>query len=357
MSVSVFDHPVLSGWAGDEATRLALSFEADLAAMLRFESALARSQADLGLVPDSAAVRIGQACAGFQPDIAALRASTARDGVVVPGLIDQLRRAVDAPARQYLHMGATSQDVVDTSLMLRLKPLLAGYERQLEALETEVGALADQWGDRPLMAVTRMRAALPFSVGDRLCTWKQGLVAARHRLRGMQDTGLALQFAGPVGTLDKFTDGGGALRAALAERLGLPDPGGPWHVERSRMFHLATTLAQTTQATGKIGIDVALMVQDGIDALALTGGSSSSMPHKVNPVDAELLVALARKSSLNLGAAGLSAVHENERSGISWTLEWLCFPDLLASTGAALGVTARLLRSFRRMGPERPANP
>ena len=342
-----FDHPVLAAWIGDPATEAALSWEAELAAMLRFERALAEAQAELGLIPVEVVGAL-RATEGFAPDLDALRAATARDGVVVPGLVTQLRAAAGEAAR-HLHHGATSQDVIDTALMLRLVGLLHNYENRLGEIDDRLDDLALRWGARPLMAVTRMRDALPITVGDRIATWRAGVASARAQVARVRAEDLALQLAGPVGTLG-FGEDGPRLRAALAERLGLRDPGGSWHTERGRLLRIGGALAACTAALGKLGADLGLMAQDGVGAVVLEGGASSSMTHKVNPVDAELLATLAAHAAAAQGSLAHAALHASERSGLAWTLEWLALPQLLRATGGALRTGARVLDNVREMG-------
>ena len=344
-----FMHPILAAWIGDPETERMLGFEAELAAILRFEGALAEAQAALGLIPNDAVPAIRAALDGFTPDLDALRGATARDGVVVPGLVAQLRPPAGEAGR-YLHYGATSQDVVDTALMLRLAGLLPDYARRLGAIEARLDDLREAWGARPLMAVTRMRDALPITVADRMANWTDGVRAARGQIDRVAVEDTAVQLAGPVGTLHAFGSDGPVLRAALAERLGLRDPGASWHVERGRILRIGAALSACAVALGKIGADVGLMAQDGIGAVRLRGGGSSSMPHKVNPVDAELLVALATHAGASHGALVQAGVHACERSGAAWALEWLSLPALLRATGGAIRATERLLDAVIEMG-------
>lgn len=350
MTAAMFDHPVLSGWAGDVLTSNALSFNSDLAAMLRFEGVLAEVQAAHGLIPADCAARIVEVCATFQPDLHKLREATLRDGVVVPGLIADLRMAVGEKAAGYLHYGATSQDVIDTSLMLRLKPLLADFGDRLAAISAMMLTLEQRGGATPIMAYTRMRAALPSTATARVQNWRVGLDLAAQQVEAVQANTLAVQYGGPIGTLDKLGAKAGCVRASLADMLDLSDPGRSWHVERSRILTIAAGLTQTTQALGKIGLDIGLMAQDGVEQITLDGGRSSSMPHKVNPVDAELLVALARHNATLLGGIGQAGLHEYERSGGAWTQEWLTLPQMLGATGAALNATVRLLGKIHQLG-------
>ena len=202
MTAVLFDHPVLSAWCGDPATTLAFGLEAELAAILRFETELAAAQADCGVIPQAAADEIAAACRAFRADVQSLGKATGRDGVLIPGLLADLRGTMTPSAAEYLHYGATSQDAIDTGLILRLAPLLGGFSDRLRDIETGLGDLRAAWGDRPLMAVTRMRDALPFRVSDRVTVWLAGVARARTALDELRDTGLAVQLGGPVGTLD-----------------------------------------------------------------------------------------------------------------------------------------------------------
>ena len=345
-----FDHPVLSAWMGDAALDRAMGLKAELAAMLRFWTALADAQAERGVVPPEAAAAVARAAAGFAPDLNALREGARRDGVVVPALLAQMRAAVGPPHAEHLHRGATSQDVVDTALVLRAAAALDLMEERLDGLLGALGALDAHWGTAPLTAVTRMRAALPVAVSDRIALWRGPVARHREAMEGLRREALALQLAGPVGTLGGMGTEGPAVRAALASRLGLRDPGGPWHVDRAPLDALAGWLAGLSVGLGKMGLDLALMAQDGVGAARLAGGGSSSMPHKVNPVDAELLVALARHAAVLEGGWRQAGLHEAERSGAAWTLEWLVLPPLLTGTGAALLAAGRLLASVEALG-------
>src|SRR5260370_15609551 len=160
MTVSAFDSPILSPLLGDAEVAACFSVEADIRAMLAFESALARAEASVGLVPSAAAAAIATACEEFSPAIADLAEGAAKDGVVVPVLVKLLRTKVGAPHDVHVHRGATSQDVIDTSLVLRLKPALAVFETRLRALIEALGALEASQGAVALMGRTRVQRAL-----------------------------------------------------------------------------------------------------------------------------------------------------------------------------------------------------
>jgi 3-carboxy-cis,cis-muconate cycloisomerase len=349
MAVSAFDHPFLSGLFGDEEIEALLGADAELAAMLRFEIALAEAEAETGIIPREAASAIAKALPGFKPDMAMLRNGVASDGVVVPELVRQMREAVGAPHADRLHFGATSQDVVDTALVLRLKPVLDVFERRLDELTDRFSQLVERFGKKPLMGRTRMQAAIPITVGDRIRSWRDPLMRHRRRLEALRPSLLTIQFGGAAGTLDKLGGKGKAIRAALAERLGLVDAP-QWQSQRDRMAEFASLVSLLTGSLGKFGQDIALMAQAG-DEIALSGGGgSSAMPHKQNPVAAEILVTLGRFNATQLSGIHHALIHEQERSGSAWSLEWLILPQMIVATGSALRLAAELAGRIDRIG-------
>jgi 3-carboxy-cis,cis-muconate cycloisomerase len=349
MTFSPFDHPYLSGLLGDGEIAALFSAAAELEAMLAFEVALAKAEAAEGIIPQDAALAIAETAHRFSPDIASLRAATARDGVVVPDLVRQLRAAVGEPHGKHVHLGATSQDVIDSGLMLRLARVLPILESRLEALAAGLDGLVADFGDRPLMGRTRMQAAIEITVADRVDTWRSPLARHAGRLKDFTRDGLAVQFGGAAGTLEKLGAKGPSVRAALARELGLADAA-QWHSQRDRIGDLAGLLAATTGSLGKLGQDVALMADRGDEIALAGGGASSAMPHKQNPVGAEVLVTLARFNAAQLGGLAQAAVHEQERSGAAWTLEWLILPQMVAAAGVGLRLAGDLISSVKRLG-------
>ena len=347
MNISAFDHPLLGALLGDEEVAAFLSVDADLAAMLAFEAALAEAQAALGLIPADAARRITEVCARFVPDRENLAAGVARDGVVAPALVAQLRAAIGEPHAKHLHRGATSQDVIDTSLTIRLKSVCDLFDRRLAALIETLRELDRRDGAVPLMGRTRMQRALPITARDKLRAWREPLERHRARLTELKPRLLVAQFGGPVGTRADLDGKGDALAAELARRLGLGDA--PcWHVERDGIGEFASWLSLVAGSLGKIGQDAALMAQNEVGEVRLAGGGgSSAMPHKSNPVLAEALVTLARFSAGLAGTLHQSLVAENERSGAAWTLEWLTLPPLVVATATSLRHASTMCRGLR----------
>jgi 3-carboxy-cis,cis-muconate cycloisomerase len=339
--------PLLAALAGDAEIEALLSDAAHVAAMLRFELALAEAEADAGLISAEAAGAIADGLAGFAPDWDDLAAGMARDGVVVPALVAQMRRAIAAPHAAALHKGATSQDVIDTSLVLQLALVIALFVARLTELLDALERLDSQFGSQPMMAHTRMQQALPYTVAAKLATWAAPLRRHLAALQAVRRTLLVIQLGGPIGDRSSFGTQSDAIALGLARRLDL-GVAEPWQTARDPLIGFAGQLALLTGTLGKIGADVTIMAQNEVGAAALAGGGgSSSMAHKANPVNAEVLVTLARHNAGLVGTLQQAMVHENERSGAAWTLEWLTLPPILITTGASLRIGGLLLAQLR----------
>lgn len=349
MSISVFDHPWLSGLFGDAAMATIFSAEQQMAHMLAFEAAWSRACGKAGLFDaaksETAACAIESATIDFN-DIAA---GMGQDGVPVPRLITQLNALAPAEA---LHKGATSQDVVDTALVMTLREasfLIAG---RLMELETHLKALEMRFGDAPLMGRTRMQAATEITVRDRMLAWRLPLPAHLDRLEALRPRVEKVQIGGASGDRKALGDKAGEVVAEVAKALALAPTDKAWHTMRDGIADYASFLSLVTGSLGKIGQDIALMAQQGIEEIAMSGGGgSSAMPHKQNPVSAELLVTLARFNATQVSAMHHAMIHEQERSGAAWTLEWMVLPQMAMATGRALAVAIDLSQNITRMGP------
>ena len=328
-------------WRDEEISRL-FSAEAEIAAMLDYEAALAKAQAESGLIPSAAASAIEKLRAGFVPDRDKLLSGIKRDGMAVPELVRQLREALPESHRDALHLRSTSQDVIDTALTLRLKPVLALYETRLDHILEAIDRLDSQYGTLVQMGRTRMQRALPVHVSDRLAAWRAPLERHRDRLGAIAPHLLVLQTGGPVGT-DR-----GLWVEALARALGLGVAPESWQTARDNLAEFASWLSLVSGTLGKIGQDVALMAQNEIGEVALAqGGKSSAMPHKQNPVQAEWLVAMARFNATQLSGIHHALIHEQERSGAAWALEWMILPGMIETTAAALAMASDMLGGIR----------
>jgi 3-carboxy-cis,cis-muconate cycloisomerase len=337
-----FFPPILNQLVGDAEIEAFFSDTADLQSMLAFEAALARAEAKFGFIPVEAAHKISEVCADVEFDLEKLALGMEKDGVVVPELIRQLRERIGEPYARYAHFGATSQDAIDTSLLLRLKTVLSILQTRLERLIDVLHLLSANEGLKPLMAHTRMQQALPFTLADKLKTWIAPLQHCRLDVNGITQKSLVIQFGGPIGNRGDFGDLGAAVAQALAEELQLNNAS-PWHTQRWPIVELGSWFSRLSGVLGKIGQDIALMAQNERHEVRLScGGTSSAMPHKSNPVAAEILVSLARFNSGLIGLLHQALVHENERSGAAWTLEWLVLPQMAVAAAAGLRLSSKL---------------
>lgn len=347
--------PEPGGWleavAGDPATAERLSEARRLEDMLRVEAAFARALGAVGRVTPETAEAAARAVETAKIDPAQLARDAREDGMPVPSLSRQLRAGVPATLRDAVHKGLTSQDVMDTALVLALRDILDDFDVRLDRVDAALAQLDDRFGPAPLMARTRMQAALPVTVSDRVALWRKPLAGHRERLDDLRPRLLRLQLGGPVGTRESFHGQGDAIAQHMAQTLGLASSQDAWHTDRSALAELGNWLSMVAGSLGKFGHDVALMSQQGVDAARLKGGgASSAMAHKVNPVGAEILVTLARFTAVQLPGLHLALDHEQERSGMSWTLEWLIIPPMLIATGAALTRARTLVETIDRLG-------
>ena len=353
MSFTPYNAPLLSGLLGDTEIATQFSIKSDLQAMLSFEVALASAQADVGLIPQAHAEEIKKAAVEFEPDMPALQQGVNRDGMAVPEFIRQFRGHCGIQAGGSLHFGSTSQDVIDTSLAIRLVAVNRILKDRLESVLHALDELGSKFGNRNLMARTRMQAALPVPVAHRLLQWRAPVNHHLECMQAIEKRIQVVQLGGPVGDLNKMDGKGAEIRRRLAQFLELGDPEEVWHTDRSRLADYCNWLAGLSGALGKIGMDTALMAQNELNELAFEGaGTSSAMTHKQNPVKAEVLVSASRfAAALNTGMQH-NAVHEQERSGVAWTLEWLVIPQLCVVAGASLRNCNDLLSSITSMGVE-----
>lgn len=346
--------PLLAGLLGDAETEAILSDAAEIRAMLAVEAALARVQGALGLIPAGSAAAIAAAAAGFAPDPATLAPGTARDGIAVPTLVAAFRAGLPEADARWLHWGATSQDIADTALVLRLRALLDLLEARTAAIVTALAGVAALHRDTVMAARTRAQVATPTTFGLRVAGWADPLIRHRERLPALRARALAVSLGGASGTLAAMEGRGLAVMEGLGVELGLSCPDMPWHAARDRVAEVAQWLSTLTGLLAKMGQDLVLLSRSEIaEARAGTGGGSSTMPHKANPVGAEALVALARFAARLSGAFEEGLIHAEERDGAALMLEWLALPPLARAAGAAtrhaLGLAETLIADPARM--------
>jgi 3-carboxy-cis,cis-muconate cycloisomerase len=343
-----------------DAFTQALSDEAFVRAMLDFERALAGAEADAGVIPAQAAQVIATGCTDLNPAPEALAREGKRSGSLAVPLVKALTAHVarqDARAAVFVHYGSTSQDVLDTALVLCLKPCLDDAER---VLATSVSRLADharRHAEVVMLGRTLMQPATPITAGLKIARWAAALHRCRLHLGAARQRALCVQLGGAVGTLDALGSRRGAVRRGVAERLGLGDARA-WHDHRDELLRLMAELAIVTATVGKIARDVALLSQAEIGEMlesppAKGVGGSSAMPHKRNPVGCLQALAAATRAPGAMASLLSGAVGEHERALGGWQAELVTIPELVDAAGSALdaldGISGGLVVNAERM--------
>lgn len=343
MTVSPFDSKMLGTLYSDPEIAPLFSEATAIQTLVDVEVALAKVQGELGIIPRPAAARIREAASSFEPDIHQLAESTGVSGVATTGLVMQLRRAA-GDAGTYVHWGATSQDIIDTGLMLRLQKALTVLERRLNTAMDAVAALAESHRQTVMLGRTRSQQAAPTTFGLKAAGWLNGLIDGHEALDDLRPRLLRVQFGGAVGTLAVFGDKGIAVSNALAKELGLAQSPAPWHSNRTSIVDFASRLALITGSLGKIGQDIVLLSQVEVGELHHnSGGGSSTMPQKSNPILGETLITLARANAGLVGTLFQAQIQEHERGGPGWQLEEMTLPQMVLACGAALRLAEKLL--------------
>ncbi len=331
----------------DRKVAEAFSAETLTAKMCAFERAWSAGLVEIGRVDAADGAAAIAVIDSFVPDFDALAERSDRDGLPLPGLVAQLRQGQPESISKALHSGATSQDVIDTATVLTCRDVLGDFALRAQDCLAQLEVLSQKFGAAQMMGRTRMQAALPMQVSDRLRTWQAPLQNHLAVLPALLQSLSRVQVGGPIGVRNDDTD---AIVAHVAKALNL-EVAPVWHTDRTAFADLGHWLMLLTGTLGKIGMDIALMAQQGVDEVALDGaGGSSAMPHKQNPVRAEALVTLARYVAGQQGILGQAMVHEQERSGTAWALEWMVLPAMFEATGASLNQAQALFSQIKRLG-------
>ena len=318
-------------------------------AMVEVEVALLQALANLELAPLAAADELAEALSSghLVLDLDELGRATGEQGTPVPGLLRALRLQLSDTASANLHKGATSQDVIDTAMMLVSRRALEHTIADLGGAADACADLAQRHRDTIAPGRTLLQQALPVTFGLKAAIWLSGLDGALAELRGVRDHELAVQFGGAVGTLASLGDRGLDVAAGLAQRLDLRMPDMPWHTVRLRPARIAAALGATLGVLGKIGRDVALLAQSEVVEVSEGGGEgrggSSTMPHKRNPVGAIGLLACAERAPGLVATMLAAMIQEHERGAGGWQAEWETMLELLRLTGSGEAIARELL--------------
>lgn len=348
MSVTPFDSPLHARLLSDGELQGVFADTVLLAGMVAYERALARVQGRLGTIPADHAAAIDAALEGYTPDPTALAEGTEAAGMPVPAFVAACRGKIGGEAAQWLHHGATSQDVLDTARILQCARAATILDGRLARLIDDLAALARTHRATVMTARTRWQPAAPTTFGLKVAGWRAPLVRERERLQELAPRAFLLASGGAAGTLAAFGPAALDVEAALANELDLPAPALPWHAQRDGQIELGLWAAQLAGALGKIAQDVMLLAQGEVAELSEGAaddgrGGSSTLPQKRNPVRAESVLALARHAAGLTAPLQLAALHAQERDGAAWAQEWLALPQLVTAAGAALSQMLALI--------------
>ncbi|CAA9489638.1 MAG: 3-carboxy-cis,cis-muconate cycloisomerase [uncultured Rubrobacteraceae bacterium] len=325
-----------------DAFREAVSGRAWLQAMLDAEGALAVAGARAGLIPPEDAETIARLCDAdlFDPGKIGHRGRPAGNPVpaLVRALTEEVSKASEAAAR-HVHRGATSQDITDTAAMLVSRRTLDLILAEVDGIAGACARLAREHRDTPMAGRTLLQQALPTTFGLKAAGWLVSVLDARRRLREVRASGLAVQLGGAAGTLASLGDAGLPVLREFALELGLPEPPLPWHTDRTRVSGIGEALSLLAGVLGKVSHDVVLMAQTEVGEVAEPSGegrgSSSTLPHKRNPILSVTAAANARRVQDLARTLGAAMVQEHERAAGAWHAEWEALSDALALAGGA----------------------
>jgi len=311
--------------------------------MLDFEAGLARAQARVGVIPSEAVGPIEAACDAAHYDFEMLGEAIASAGNSAIPLVKMLGKqiaATDPGAERHVHLGATSQDVMDTGLVLQLRDAVDLIEGDLAALGTALAEQARRYAVTPLAGRTWLQHATPVTLGMKIAGWLGALTRSRERLQQLKPRLLVLQFGGASGTLAALGENALAVAETLADELELELPEQPWHTHRDRLVELAATLGLIAGTLGKVGRDISLLMQteaaEVFEPSAPGKGGSSTMPHKRNPVGAAVLIGAATRVPGLLAILFAAMPQEHERSLGLWHAEWETLPEICCLVSGAL---------------------
>lgn len=311
--------------------------------MLDFEAALARAEARVGLIPPEAVAPIAAACRAELYDFAALAQAIATAGNSAIPLVKALGKRIAAAspeAERFVHLGATSQDAMDSGLVLQLRAAIGLIEGDLATLADALAAQAERHADTPLAGRTWLQQATPVTLGMKLAGVLGAITRHRQRLNELKPRLLCLQFGGASGSLAALGEQAWPVAEALAAELHLHLPEQPWHTQRDRLVEFASLLGLIAGSLGKLGRDLSLLMQteagEVFEPSAPGKGGSSTMPHKRNPVGAAVLIGAATRAPGLVATMFAAMPQEHERSLGLWHAEWETLPELCCLVSGAL---------------------
>lgn len=339
MPISMLESSIFKDMFGTAAMRAVFDDAATVRRYTETEIALAKVQAELGIIPVSAAETIARLADSTMLDMEELKRETEIVGYPILPLVHQLSKMC-GPDGEYLHWGATTQDIMDTATILQVRDALSLIETDLDELDAILDALALKYRDAPMAGRTHLQHALPITFGYKVSVWLLMIRRHRERLTQLKPRVLIGQFGGAAGTLASLGDQGLAVHAALMKELVLEASPVTWHVARDGLTEAVQFLALVTGSLGKIALDVMLMMTnelaEAFEPFVKGRGASSTMPQKRNPISCELMLSASKSVRQHAGLALDAMVQDFERATGPWHIEWAAIPESFILTAGAL---------------------
>ena len=340
MPASIIDSNIFQGIFSTDPMRRIWSDENRTRKYLDFERALAIVQGRLGLIPQDAADEIASHCRIEQIDLALLRQQTERIGYPVLGVVSQLNKLCRDKLGEYCHWGATTQDVTDTATVLQIREALEIVDADLAAIEQALAELARAHRDTPMIGRSNLQQAIPVTFGYKMAGLLSAVLRHRERLAQLRPRVLVGEFAGAAGTLASLERGAMETQAGLCAELGLGQPLIAWHTMRDNIAECGTFLGLVGGTLGKLSMDVKLLMQTEVgevfEPFAHGRGSSSTMPHKRNPISSCYIHAAISVVRQHAAALMDAMVADHERSTGPWEIEWIVLPEAFCLMAGAL---------------------
>jgi 3-carboxy-cis,cis-muconate cycloisomerase len=350
MSVNPADSTVFGGLFGTDAMRAVFSEHGFVQKMLDVEAALARVQARLGIIPAAAAAAITAAAKVERVSLAEIGASTRVVGYPVVAVVKALGRAAGGDASRYVHWGATTQDIMDSALVLQMRDGLGLVDSTLREIVAGLAEKAERYRGTVMAGRTHLQHALPVTFGYKCAIWLAPLVDHLGRIEALRARALTVQFGGAVGTLASLGQRGRAVTEGLAQELDLTAPDAPWHVNRERVVEVACFLGLVCGNLAKLATDVMLLMQSEIgeafEPHQSGRGGSSTMPQKRNPIACEYIIAAARGVHALVPLMLQAMAQDHERATGPWQSEWLAMPQIFVLAAGGLAQSATLAKGL-----------
>ena len=347
MSITALDSTIFRDLFGSQEMRNVFEERALISRYLEVERTIAKVQGELGIIPKEAADAICQYTKLEHLDLDRYAEDVKRVGFPIVPLVKQLTEIIPDDWGEYSHWGATTQDIMDTALVLQLYDAVCLIENNLKEIVHLLAQLAKRYRDTPMVGRSQLQQALPITFGYKVAVWLSMIKRHLERLEQLKPRLLVGQFSGAVGTLASLGDRGLEVQEALCEELGLVQPEISWHTTRDCLAEAVSFLGIITSSLGKIANDIILLAQTEVAELkepfVLGRGSSSTMPQKRNPVSSELIIAAAKAVQQQVATMLSATIQDHERASGMWMLEWLVVPEAFVLTSGALKHTKQIM--------------